>query len=151
MDLIHGSDPWVRSMDQIHGSDQWIWTMDPIHGSDPWIRSMDQIHESDQRIRSIDQIHGSGPWIRSMDLIHGTNLWIRSMDLIQGSDPKGSRGSPKKNCPTETQASPNGSQETPRHVATKTNKFAETFDENWSDKPQDSNISTTYFEKAWKL
>ena len=24
MDLIHGSDPWIRSMDQIHGSDPWI-------------------------------------------------------------------------------------------------------------------------------
>ena len=69
------------------------------------------------------------------------------MDQLHGSDPKGSQGSPKKG-PKETQASPKGSQETPRQFATKTSKLAEAFDENWSDRAQNSNASTIFFENA---
>ena len=52
MDLIQGSDPWIRSMDQI--------SVDQIHGSSPWIRSM-------------DQIHGPDPWIR-WNVTESTNV-----------------------------------------------------------------------------
>ena len=82
-----------------------------------------------------------------MDPIYGSDLWIKSMDQIHGSDPKGPQGN-RKNGPKETQASPKGSQETPRHFATKTSKLAEAFDKNWSDRPQDSNASTIFFENA---
>jgi len=64
------------------------------------------------------------------------------MDLIPMVPRESQKG------PKEIQASPKGSQETPRHFATKTSKLTEAFDENWSERPQDSNASTIFFENA---
>ena len=96
----------------------------------------------------------TGPWIGSMDRIHGSDPWIRSMDQIHGSDPWiWSQWVPRESQkgPKETQARPKGSQETPRHFATKTSKLAEAFDEHWSDRAQNSNAGTIFFENAEKL
>ena len=44
IDLIHWSDPLIRSIDLIHWSDPLIWYIDLIHWSDTLIWSIDLIH-----------------------------------------------------------------------------------------------------------
>ena len=49
--------------------------------------------------------------------------------------------------PNWTQACPKRSQEIPRQFAAKTSKLAKAFDKKWSDRLQNSNGGTTFFEK----
>ena len=73
----------------------------------------------------------------------------KSLNDIKKSKRKGAKSYPRRHeGPKETQASSKPSQETPRHFAKKTSKLAEAFDKNWSERPQDSNASTIFFEKA---